>query len=329
MTPRDESARGPETTTDDVLQGVDLSGRTAVVTGASSGIGAETARALAAVGARVILAVRDVEAGRSVAAGIGQRHPGAQTDVRVLDLADLASVRAFAAGITADTDRLDVLINNAGVMGTGFHRTADGFEMQFGTNHLGHFLLTNLLRPVLAASRHARVVNVSSAGHTLSDIIWDDPNYLERPYDKWESYGQSKTANILFTLELDGRVAATGGHSYAVHPGMIGTNLARYLEPGDFKALMSRGARSGATAADGPAAPLEKPIQKAPAVAMKSIPAGAATSVWAATEPALADHGGAYLEDCHLGVAAEHARDARSAQRLWAMSETMVGQSFP
>lgn len=298
-----------------------------MVTGASSGIGAETARALASVGAMVILAVRDLEAGRSVVAGIEQRHPGALTDVRALDLTDPTSVRAFAASVLADTDRLDLLINNAGVMGTGFHRTADGFEMQFGTNHLGHFLLANLLRPSLAASGHARVVNLSSAGHTLSDIIWDDPNYLERPYDKWESYGQSKTANILFTLELDRRLAASGGHSYAVHPGMIGTNLARYLEPGDFKELMSRGSRRTAAA---PTADMAAPTAEKPAaVAIKSIPAGASTSVWAATEPALAEHGGAYLEDCHLGVAAEHARDAEAARRLWAMSETMVGQQFP
>ncbi len=317
-----------------MLVGVDLSGCTAVVTGASSGIGAETARALASVGARVILAVRDVEAARSVVAGIEQRHQGVLTEVRTLDLTDLASVRGFAAGVLADTDRLGLLINNAGVMGTGFHRTTDGFEMQFGTNHLGHFLLTNLLRPSLAAADRARVVNLSSAGHMLSDIIWNDPNYLERPYDKWESYGQSKTANILFTLELDRRLAASGAHSYAVHPGMIGTNLARYLEPGDFKALMSRGSRRtgpGDTSANtsAPTTDQAESVEKPAAVVMKSIPAGAATTVWAATEPALIDHGGAYLEDCHLGVAAEHARDVEAARRLWAMSETMVGQSFP
>ena len=316
----DPVAPGAETTTDDVLAGVLLDATTAVVTGASSGIGAETARALAAAGARLILAVRDVAAGTTVAQSIAERHPGTYLDVVALDLTDLASVRRAAVEIAALTDRVDLLINNAGVMGTGLHRTTDGFEMQFGTNHLGHFVFTNLLVPLLAAADAARVVNVSSAGHTLSDILWDDPNYLERAYDKWESYGQSKTANILFSVELDRRLAATGGHAFAVHPGMIGTNLARYLEPGDFKRLMNRPRTE--TVEGGASTPTSGPT------AMKSIPAGAATSVWAATAPELSAHGGAYLEDCHVGQAAAWATDAGSARRLWALSEELVGERF-
>ncbi|MCU1396677.1 MAG: putative oxidoreductase [Ilumatobacteraceae bacterium] len=305
---------GSTTTTDEVLAGVDLTGHTAIVTGASSGIGAETARALASVGATVVLAVRDLDAGALVADTILEQHPSARAQVSAMDLTDLRSVRRFADEMLGEFGGIALLINNAGVMGTPFLRTADGFEMQFGTNHLGHFLLTNLLWPLLR-SPGTRVVNLSSGGHGLSDVVWDDPNYHDHPYDKWEAYGQSKTANILFTLELERRLASTGGHAYAVHPGMVGTNLGRSFEPGDFKALMSRSPRT-----DGP-----KPTP----VPMKSIPAGAATTIWAATDPGLAAHGGTYLEDCGIGVPKEYALDAAAAARLWAMSEALVDQAFP
>jgi NAD(P)-dependent dehydrogenase (short-subunit alcohol dehydrogenase family) len=263
----------------------------ALVTGASSGIGAETARILEEAGNTVIRATR--------ADG--------------LDLADLAAVESYADKVLALHDRIDVLVNNAGVMACPFGRTADGFEMQFGTNHLGHFLLTCLLAPaVLAAAPGARIVNVTSRGHQRSDIHWDDPNYERRPYDKWEAYGQSKTANILFTVELERRLAPRGIHAYAVHPGVISTNLSRHLDRSDFEELRVR-ARSAPPGA----------------MTMKSIEEGAATTIYAATSPDLAGVGGVYLADG--AISDEHAPwalDADAARRLWALSEQLVGRTF-
>jgi NAD(P)-dependent dehydrogenase (short-subunit alcohol dehydrogenase family) len=283
---------GPETTADEVLAGVDLTGTVAVVTGASSGIGQETARALAAAGATVVAGTRD--------AG--------------LDLASLSAVETFARSVLDVHDRIGLLINNAGVMATPFGRTADGFERQFGTNHLGHFLLTALLAPALVAGAPARVVNVSSGGHRASDIHWDDPNYERRPYEKWQAYGQSKTANILFAVGLEARLGPLGVHAYAVHPGMIATNLGRHLDKGDFQALRDRAKRS--------------PSGGLPAY--KSIPAGAATTVYAATAPELEGRGGVYLADCAVtGDHAPWALDPASADRLWALSETLVSRPFP
>lgn len=299
-------AFGPETTTDEVLDGIDLHGRVVVVTGASSGLGAETARALAAAGARVVMAVRNV----GVVGAVGD--PDAE--VRELDLASLASVRAFTDRFLAGHDRLDVLVNNAGVMASPLRRTAEGFESQFGTNHVGHFLLTNRLWPALTAAPAARVVNLSSAGHRLSDILWDDPNYERRPYDKWEAYGQSKTANVLFTVALERRLAPSGGHAYAVHPGMIATNLARDVTKADFDDLIARRTPG--------------PGETGGLPAMKSVEAGAATSVWAATAPELDAHGGAYLEDCHVSEAMPYATDLEAAERLWALTEELVAESF-
>jgi NAD(P)-dependent dehydrogenase (short-subunit alcohol dehydrogenase family) len=293
-------------TTDDVLAGVDLHGTTAVVTGASSGIGAETARALAAAGAHVDLAVRDVAKGKAAADGTGD------VEVGHLDLTSLASVRAYARDLLDRHDRVNLLINNAGVMATPFERTVDGFELQFGTNHLGHFLLTALLAPVIVAAAPARIVNVTSAGHQASDIDWDDPNYQHRPYDKWESYGQSKTANILFSVELERRLGPRGVHAYAVHPGMIATELGRHLDAGDFTTLADRARTQGREL------PAFKPVEK-----------GAATTVWAATAPELEGQGGTYLEDCRVSEAhAPWALDPASAERLWSLSEELVGEKF-
>ena len=306
-------AFGFDTTTDEVLAGVDLSGRVALVTGASAGLGAETARALAAAGAHVVLAVRNPERGERAAGAIRERVPGASLEIRVLDLASLASVRAFAKSFLESHDRLDLLVNNAGVMATPFGRTADGFELQLGTNHLGHFLLTGLLAPALLAAAPARVVNLSSGGHWGSDIVWDDPNYERRDYDKWAAYGQSKTANILFTVELDRRLGARGVHAYAVHPGMIITELGRHLSRDDIAEL---GARAKAR---GTELPPYKPVE-----------AGAATSVWAATSSELEGTGGVYCEDC--GVSAGHAPwalDPAGARRLWTLSEELVGEQLP
>jgi NAD(P)-dependent dehydrogenase (short-subunit alcohol dehydrogenase family) len=269
-----------------------------LVTGASSGLGLETARVLAEQGAHVVAAVRDPSAAPE------------GSEVLALDLADLASVRRAASAFLERHDRLDVLVNNAGVMFTPFGRTTDGFELQFGTNHLGHFLLTQLLTPVLLASAPARIVNLSSAGHTMSDIDWDDPNYERRPYDKFEAYGQSKTANILFTIELERRLGPQGVHAYAVHPGMVATNLARHMSRDDLKAFLAR--RRPAGSEGGGVPPLLQPEE------------GAATTVWAATSAELEGRGGLYLADCAVAECAGYARDPDAARRLWDLSEALV-----
>lgn len=300
-------AFGFETTTEEVLDNVDLEGTTAVVTGGTTGLGLETARALAAAGATVVLSARDRAKGEAASAKVG-----GDASFELLDLGSLASVRAFAEAVLAKHDKIELLINNAGVMFTPFERTADGFELQFGTNHLGHFLLTNLLLPAVLAEAPSRIVNLSSGGHGSSDIHWDDPNYHTRPYSKFESYGQSKTANILFSVELDRRYAWRGVRAYAVHPGMIVTELGRHMTRDDFRELKARASSGG-----GGGLP-----------AYKSIEAGAATTVWAATSPTLADVGGLYLADCSIAEAKPYALDPAAARRLWALSEQLIGQTF-
>jgi NAD(P)-dependent dehydrogenase (short-subunit alcohol dehydrogenase family) len=301
-------------TTDDVLRGVDLSGKRVLVTGASGGLGRETARALAAAGATIVLAARNVEKTNAAVQSIREDLPAAALESRPLDLASLASVRRFAASFLSAHDRLDLLINNAGVMATPFGQTTDGFELQIATNHLGHFMLTGLLAPVLLAAAPSRIVNLSSGGHLISDIHWGDPNFAHHPYEKWTAYGQSKTANILFTVELERRFGARGVHAFAVHPGMIMTDLGRHLTNDDH-ALLKTMAESAPKGGGLPP--------------FKSIPQGAATTVWAATAPELAGCGGTYLADC--AISSEHATwatDADAAQRLWTLSERLVGQSF-
>ncbi len=306
-----------ETTTDDVIAGIDLRGLAAVVTGATTGLGAETARTFASAGARVVICGRSMEKCEASAAAILESVPEADLDVESFDLADLTTVRAGAERILARYEALHLLINNAGVMFTPEGRTAQGFETQFGTNHLGHFVLTNLLLRALRAGGPSRIVNLSSGGHALSDVIWDDPNYEQRPYDKFEAYGQSKTANVLFTVELDRRLHPVGIRANAVHPGMIMTDLARHMDEGDMEQLGAR-ARQREAAGTGAGLP-----------SLKSVPQGAATSVWAAVSPDLQDTGGEYLEDVSVGTAASYATDPDAAARLWAMSEELVGESFP
>lgn len=366
------------TTTDEVLAGRDLTGTVAAVTGGSTGLGRETARALASVGAHVVLAVRSTDRGESAASMIREQVPDARLEVAALDLTSLTSVRAFAAWFTAQHERLSLLVNNAGVMATPLERTADGFELQFGTNHLGHFLLTNLLVPALRAGAPARVVTVSSAGHRASDIDWDDPNFHRRDYDRFRAYGQSKTANILFSVELDRRLSASGVRAYAVHPGMVATELGRHMSRDDLRNLVSRAARSLAPSstaatssapsapstaaapstvspsavsasaaspsaasashspASAPSSPESSPVPGPSASserrrsAVRTVEVGAATSVWAATAPELADVGGVYLEDCRISDGhAPWALDPDAARRLWALSEDLVGERFP
>ncbi len=283
-----------ETTTDEVLSGVDLTGRTAFVTGASAGLGVETVRALQSVGCEVVGGVRDLDKGHAALTAAG-----ADCDLIPLDLADLDSVRAAAVQAAERLPRIDLLINNAGVMATPLLRTAQGFELQLGTNHLGHFVLTNALLPQLVAG--SRIINLSSRGHVRSGMRWKDPHFLDASrYEKWKAYGQSKTANILFTVELERRLADQGIHAYALHPGVILTELGRHLTPEDGASLATR-----------------LPV-------FKTIPQGAATTVYAATAPDLP--GGSYLEDCHVagpvnedfseGVC-DWATDPAEAARLW------------
>jgi NAD(P)-dependent dehydrogenase (short-subunit alcohol dehydrogenase family) len=299
---------GFETTAADVVDGIDLIGKRMIVTGGSSGIGVETARALAGAGAEVTLAVRDTAAGDRTAAEI-------DGDVRVapLDLSDPASVRAFAA---AWDGPLHVLINNAGVMAIQERRlTPEGWELQFATNHLGHFALALGLHDALAAAGEARIVSVSSAAHLRSPVVWDDIHFNFRDYDPWLAYGQSKTANVLFAVGATERWAGDGITANALMPGGIATGLQRHLDPG----YMQRARAAG-----------NLPI--------KTTEQGAATSVLLAVAPELEGVGGRYYEDCHeaevierregyaaAGVA-PYALDPANADRLWEVSLRMLGR---
>ena len=307
------SGFGFESTTDEVLDGIDLTGRTVVVTGATSGLGLETARALASKGADVTITGRSQDKLDDAVAQLNEMGLPGAIDTAVLELGDLDSVRSCAKELLARLDRIDVLVNNAGVMVCPLGRTTQGFETQFGTNHLGHFLLTGLLAPLLVAAAPSRVVNLASSGHRVADLDLDDPNWESREYDRWDAYGGSKTANVLFSVGLDARLKDKGVRSYAVHPGMIMTPLARHMVPEDLQVF------SGET----------EPF--------KEVPQGAATTVLAATSPALADTGAVYLADCQIadvddtdavswGVKS-YAIDPARADRLWTVSEALVGET--
>jgi len=296
-----------------VVDGIDLSGKVCVITGASSGLGRESARALAAAGAHVVLAARNQEALSQAAQWIAGEVPGAMTSTVRLDLTALASVRAAASAIRSITPVIDVLMNNAGVMFTPFGRTRDGFEMQIGTNHFGHFELTRLLILQLAAAGNARIVTLSSGGHVMGDVDFDDPNWEHREYDKFVAYGASKTANILHVVEADRRLRDLGIRAYAVHPGTVATSLARYMSRSDFSQLREMAAASTA----GRGEPTDSFLD------ITTPEHGAATQVWAAVSPELADRGGVYLEDCAISEAvAPYARDEQRAADFWALSET-------
>jgi NAD(P)-dependent dehydrogenase (short-subunit alcohol dehydrogenase family) len=286
----------PSSTTGSVLDGIDLTGRTVVITGASTGLGLQTARAMQSAGAQIVAAVRDVD----------KTQAAIDCETVQLELGDLRSARAAAEAIAARHDRIDVLINNAGVMAPPLTRTAQGYEMQLGTNHLGHFVLTTGL--VDSFVNGTRIVNLSSRGHQLGGIRWEDPNYDdESAYDKWQAYGQSKTANVLFTVEAERRWGPRGVHSFAVHPGVVYTDLARHMTRDDFSA--------GGTLAN---------------LEITDVTRGAATTVWAATSPELDGLGGRYLEDCRIadpavdgaeGGYAAWAVDPEQAARLWEWSQ--------
>ena len=276
----------------------------------------ETARALASAGAHVVVCGRTADKCRESIAEILGAHPDASLEFEPFDLGDLATVRAGAEAILARHPKISILVNNAGVMFTPEGRTVDGFETQFGTNHLGHFVLTNHLLPALKAGAPSRIVNLSSAGHGFSDMRWDDPNYESRPYDKFEAYGQSKTANILFTVALERRLADHDVHANAVHPGMIMTDLARHMGEGDMEELGKRAAQRE-SAGTGGGLPQFKTVEQ-----------GAATSVFAAVSPALAGVGGRYLDDADFGDPAAYAVDPEAAERLWTLSESLVGETF-
>jgi NAD(P)-dependent dehydrogenase (short-subunit alcohol dehydrogenase family) len=313
---RNAATFGAATTTNEVLDGIDLSDRVTLVTGGSSGLGRETARALAAHGAEVILTARDLPKGEAVAAAIRSETGNDRVVVTALELGSLASIRAFAERVLAEHPRLDLLINNAGVMACPFAKTSDGFELQFGSNHLGHFLATGLLVPALRRGTAGRVVCLSSRGHHISPVVFDDVHFERRPYDKWLSYGQAKTANVLFAVGLERRLGASGIHALAVHPGAIVTELGRHLQQEDLVFLQAR----------------SRGMQ------FKSVEQGAATSVFAATAAELAGRGGLYLEDCHVAAIDDapdalegvksYALDPEDAERLWELSERLVGTRF-
>ncbi len=306
-----------------MLSGIDLTGKVAIVTGGYSGIGVETVRGLAGAGAKVIVPARD----HAKAVGNLADVAGDVT-IMQMDLADLATVRKFAADFAAQHDRLDLLINNAGIMACPLTRVGPGWEQQFGVNHLGHFLLTGLLLPALSAAAPSRVVCLSSGAHGICGIDLDDLMFERRDYEGWAAYGQSKSANALFARELDRRVGGRGVRALAVHPGVIMTGLSRHLDEAAYERLKERRRAQISAAVD------------TSGMTPKSVEAGAATSVWAATAPELDSHGGAYLGDCQLGVPegepgsgpggrgiSPWILDDDTAAALWAASEDLVG--FP
>ncbi|HMH29700.1 MAG TPA: SDR family NAD(P)-dependent oxidoreductase [Steroidobacteraceae bacterium] len=317
---------GATSTTDEVLQGINLAGKRVLVTGVSAGLGVETARALAAHGAQVVGAARDLSKAQAATEQVrAQAASGGSLDLVELDLASLESVRRCADGLLAAKKPFDLIIANAGVMACPKGKTADGFETQFGTNHLGHFVLVNRVASLLKAG--SRLVNLSSAGHRYSDVNLEDPNFEHTPYEEFIAYGRSKTANVLFAVEFDRRHKARGVRATAVHPGAIRTELSRHLTPQVLEKLIAEINASQPKGA-GP-------------FSYKSIPQGAATSVWAAGVADAEAIGGRYCEDCHVaevvstpglsglrGGVRAYALDPQHAQALWQKSEEMVGERF-
>jgi NAD(P)-dependent dehydrogenase (short-subunit alcohol dehydrogenase family) len=304
-------------TAGDIVERIDLSGKVCVITGASSGLGRESARALAGAGAHVVLTARNPAALAEAADWIAGEVPGARTSTVPLDLTSLSSVRAAAAAIGDITPAVHVLMNNAGVMFTPFGRTQDGFEIQIGTNHFGHFELTRLLVGQLTAAQGARLVILSSGGHIMGDVDFADPNWERRDYDKFVAYGASKTANILHAREADRRLRDVGVRAYAVHPGTVATSLARYMSREDFSQLRELVAASSATRGEESDGHLDFVMPEH----------GAATQVWAAVSAELDGLGGLYLEDCGVSdTVAPYAYDEQRAADFWTLSEQLCAQ---
>jgi NAD(P)-dependent dehydrogenase (short-subunit alcohol dehydrogenase family) len=328
-----DSGFGAASTASDVIDGIDLSGRVAIVTGGYSGIGLETTRALHAAGAKVIVPARDHDKAATALKGLEDVADG--VDIEALDLVDPASIDAFAERFLASGQPLHILVSSAGVMATPLRRDARGYESQFATNHLGHFQLAARLWPALRRAGGARVVSVSSWGHHFSPVVFSDPNFERREYDRWSAYGQSKTANILFALAVDERGEAGGVRAFSLHPGNIpSTDLGRYLSFEDLR---------GFGVVDEHGNPIADPAR-----GTKTIEQGASTSVWCATSPRLDGIGGVYCEDCdvaRLGRADDavdpttdaiyqlreqsrgvmpYAVDPAAADRLWDLSERLT-----
>jgi NAD(P)-dependent dehydrogenase (short-subunit alcohol dehydrogenase family) len=320
---------GATSTTEDVLAGVSLRGKRILVTGVSAGIGVETARSLAAHGAHVVGAARDLEKAEAATAQVRRdaAPQGGGFELVALDLASLHSVRTCADALLAAGKPFDVVIANAGVMATPFGHTADGFETQFGTNHLGHFVLVNRIASLMGAG--SRLINLSSAGHRFANVDLEDPNFERTPYVPFVAYGRSKTANILFAVAFDARHRKRGVRAAAVHPGGIRTELGRHMDPSQLQTMIDQ--MNKQLAAEGGA-----PFQ------WKTVPQGAATSVWAGVVAPADEVGGHYCENCHVakivpdsaaisaiseGVRG-YALDPNAAEALWKKSEELVGETF-
>jgi NAD(P)-dependent dehydrogenase (short-subunit alcohol dehydrogenase family) len=320
---------GATSTTDDVLSGMNLKGKRILVTGVSAGLGVETARSLAAHGAQVVGAARDLNKAKAATAQVRKDAAahGGSFELIELDLGNLKSVRACADRLLAKGEAFDVVIANAGVMATPLGHTADGFETQFGTNHLGHFVLVNRIARLIRSG--GRLINLSSLGHRYSNVDLEDPNFERTPYEPFVAYGRSKTANILFAVAFDKRHRDRGVRAAAVHPGVIHTELGRHVDASQIEKIIEQ--RNQQLAAEGKAL-----------FQWKTIPQGAATSVWAGAVAPADEIGGRYCEDCHVGkivpasVSVEsmtdgvrgYALDAKNAEALWKKSQEMVGESF-
>jgi len=320
---------GATSTTEDVLSGINLRGKRIFVTGVSAGLGVETARSLAAHGAHVVGAARDIKKAEAATAQVRKdtEANGGRFELVALDLANLKSVRACAEELLKKGEPFDIVIANAGVMATPFANTADHFEMQFGTNHLGHFVLVNRIASLIRTG--GRLINLSSAGHRYSNVDLQDPNFERTPYDPWVAYSRSKTANILFAVGFDKRHRGRGVRAAAVHPGGIQTELGRHIGAEEIQKLVDRISAQRAAQGQGP-------------FQWKTIPQGAATSVWAAVVAPADEIGARYCENCHVGdivpenaaitVLSEGVRayavDPSNAEALWEKSEEMVGESF-
>ncbi|HEX3227437.1 MAG TPA: SDR family NAD(P)-dependent oxidoreductase [Pyrinomonadaceae bacterium] len=322
-------AFGATSTADDVLADVNLDRKRILITGVSAGLGVETARALAAHGAQVVGAARDLIKAKAATEQVRKDADanGGGFELVELDLANLKSVRACADALLAKREPFDVIIANAGVMATPFGHTADGFETQFGTNHLGHFVLVNRIAPLIR--KEGRLINLASAGHRFSNVDLEDPNFERTPYEPFVGYGRSKTANILFAVAFDKRHRDRDIRAAAVHPGAIHTELGRHMDMSQFQKMIDE--MNQQLAAEGK-----------PAFQLKTSPQGAATSVWAAVVAPAGEIGGRYCENCHVaeivpdhvtinpineGVR-EYALDPNTAEKLWKRSEELVGESF-